>query len=97
MSKEYMSMKEIVATAGRREGIRAPLKAAMQAWVGFGVFVLLFLASLGYVAFGGTLAVEASPIPEPETSIAAVAAESAAVSGALRKGKVLARSEAEKQ
>jgi hypothetical protein len=97
MSKQYMSMKEIVSTPRRREGVRASLKAAMEAWAGFGVFVLLFLASLGYVAFGGTLAVEASPIPEPETSIAAVAAESADVSGALRKEKVLARSATEKQ
>lgn len=39
-----------------------------ELFMGFGL-----LASLAYIAFGGTLALEASPIPEPKTSRAEVA------------------------
>lgn len=97
MRKRYVSMKEIASTARRPEGIGATLKAAIEAWAGHGVLVLLFFASLAYVALGGTIALEASPIPEPETSMAAVAPEAADVGGALRKEIVSARSETEKQ
>jgi hypothetical protein len=45
----------------------------MEEWTGLGILTLLFLANLAYVASGGTLALEASPILEAETSIAAAA------------------------
>jgi hypothetical protein len=90
-------MKEIASTARRREGMRATLKAAMEAWAGHGVLVLLFVASVAYVAFGGTLALEASPVPEEETPIAAVAPEPADAGGAVRTEMVSARSETEMQ
>lgn len=69
--------------AARREGKRATLKGAMEAWAGSGVLVLLFLASAGYVVFGG--AYEVLPSPEAETSMAVVAANPADAGGALRK------------
>jgi hypothetical protein len=53
--------------------------------VGCGVFVLLFIASLAYVVFGGVYEV-ASP-PKAETSGAAVAAEPADAGGAPRSQK----------
>lgn len=84
-AERYMSTKDIATTASRREGIHATLKAATAAWAGPGILILLFLASLAYVAFGGTLALEASPLPEPETSIAEVAVITADAGGALRR------------
>ncbi len=51
-------------------------------WAGLGILILLFLASLAYVGVGGTFALKASPIPESETSIAAVTVERVAASGA---------------
>ena len=71
-----MSMKEIAST-GEWCGTKSPtLKVAMEEWAGPGILALLFLASLAYVACGGTLAIEASPIPEPETTIAAATQKS---------------------
>jgi hypothetical protein len=95
MRNRYVSMKETQSTARRREGMRATLKSAMTGGTGLGVLVLLFLASLAYVALGGTFALEASPVPESETSIAALAPEPVDVGGALRKEIVSARSETE--
>lgn len=80
--KRYTSMKEIASTARRREGIRATLKAAIEAWTGPGILILLFLASFVCVVFGGTFEVPSAF--EPETSIAAVAVEPADVGGTLR-------------
>lgn len=79
--KRNFRAKENASTATRPDGIGETRKAAMEAWVGSGVFVLLFVASVAYVGFGGTLALEASPIPEPETSAAAVTAELADAGG----------------
>ena len=79
----YIKMKQIGSTARRREGKRAALEAAMKAWTGPGILILLFLASLAYVAFGGTIALEASPLPEPETAIAEAAVITADAGGAL--------------
>jgi hypothetical protein len=84
-AERYMSTKEIATTAKRREGIHATLKAATEAWAGPGILILLFLASLAYVAFGGTLALEASPVFEPETPIAELAVITADTGGALRR------------
>jgi hypothetical protein len=83
-----MSTKEIATTAKRREGIHATLKAATEAWAGPGILILLFLASLAYVAFGGTLALEASPVPEPETSIAGVTVITADAGGVRRNERI---------
>ena len=95
--KRYLSTKENESTATRRDGMRATRKVAIEAWAGSGVLVLLFLASLAYVAFGGTLALEAPPIPEAEASAAAVTAELADVGGAPRNENATARPEEEKQ
>ena len=97
MKKRYASMEEIASTAGRREGIHATLKATMAAWAGSVALVLLFVASLAYVAFGGTLALEASPLADPETATAVVAAKMADVGGALRKENESPRSGNEEQ
>ena len=85
--KRYMSLKQIASTSGRREGVRATPKAAMEGWAGPSILILLLLASLVYVVFGGTFALEASPVPEPKTSIAGPAAKSADVGGAPRNEK----------
>jgi hypothetical protein len=95
--RRYFGAKEDASTALRRDGMRATRKAATEAWAGCGVFFLLFLASLAFVAFGGTLALEASPKPEPETSAAAVTAEQADVGGAVHIEDVSARPGEEKQ
>jgi len=97
MRKRNISVKEIAPAARRREGIRATLKDAMDAWAGSCALVLLFLGSVAYVVFGGTLALEASPVSEPETSIAELAPEPADAGDALRKEIVSARSETETQ
>ena len=72
-SYRYTSIKVIASTAGRREGIRAALKAAMEAWTGPGILVLLFAASLAYVALGG--AFSASSAFDTETLIEALVVE----------------------
>lgn len=84
--KRYMSVKEIAWAARRREGIRATLKAAMEAWAEpAGILILLFLASLVYVASGGTYEVVSAL--EAKTSIAAPAAKPADAGGAPRNEK----------
>lgn len=70
--------------ATRRARMRATLKAAMEAWTTPGFLVLLFVAGLAYIAFGGTFD---APSPfEPETSIAVVAAVKAENSGNAARG-----------
>lgn len=81
-----MSMKEMASAAGAHQGKDATPKAAKVGWAGLGILILLFLASLAYVAFGGTLAFEASS-GQPETSIATDAAKSADAAGAPRNEK----------
>jgi hypothetical protein len=68
--QRYTSMNEIASAAKQREGLRATLQEAIAAWTAPGVLFLLFLASLAYVVFGGALALDASPAPEPDTAIA---------------------------
>lgn len=89
--KRYMSMKEFASAARRREGVRATLKAAMEAWATRpGILVLLLFASSVYVAFGGML--EVVSVPKAEVSIAAVAAKPVDVGGGLRSEKILSGS-----
>jgi hypothetical protein len=52
---------------------------------GLAALVLLYIASLSYVALGGPLALEASPIAEPAISMADVAIKTADVGGARSK------------
>jgi hypothetical protein len=66
--RPYINLKQIASIARRRAGAGATLKAGMTGVAGVVVLVLLFLASLAYVALGGTLALEASPVPEPEAT-----------------------------
>jgi hypothetical protein len=84
--KRRMSVTEIALTARGRERIAATPRTTMTGGVGLGVLILLFLASVAYVAFGGTLAFEASS-GQPETSIATDAAKSADAAGAPRNEK----------
>jgi hypothetical protein len=65
--------KNIATTVARHEGKGATLAAAVKAWAGLGILVLSFAANLAYVVQGGAFVSEASPIPEPETSIATFA------------------------
>ena len=81
----YHKLKQTASTAGQREPERATREPSMKAWTAPGLLILLFLASLAYVAFGGTLALEASPAPDPGTSMAEVAVVTADASGALRR------------
>jgi hypothetical protein len=90
-------MKEMASTARRRDGTTEMPEGAMAAWVGCGVLLLLIVASVAYVAFGGTIAFEASPLPEAATSMAAVAAEPVDAGGAVRQEIVSARSGTERQ
>jgi hypothetical protein len=83
--RRYIKMRQIVSTAARRERIRATLKAAMTGGTGLHILVLLLLASVGYVVFGG--AYEAMSAPKAETSVAAVAAKPADAGGASRNQK----------
>ena len=64
-----------------REQTGAALKSAMPGSAGLVALVLLFLASMSYVALGGTLALEASPIPDAEMSIAGAAVVAANAGG----------------
>lgn len=80
--KHCMTMTEIAPAAGRRDGIRATLKAAITGGAGFAVLVLLFLASAVYVVFGGTYEVTAAPEAGP--SIAALAPKPADFGGSAR-------------
>src|SRR5471030_452899 len=87
--QQHMSTKDIALTATRREGMRSTLKAAMKAWAESGIFVLLFLllflASLAYAVFGGTPALEASPVPGMEISMAEPLIITADAGGATRR------------
>lgn len=82
--KRFFSTKEDASTATRRDGIRATCKAAMGT-AGSGVFLLLFLASVGYLVFGG--AYEVVSAPKAEASITRVAAKPADAGGAPRNEK----------
>jgi len=54
MGKRYMSMKEIAAQARRREGLGPILRRALQAWTeGVWIFIVLFVAAMGYIALRG--------------------------------------------
>jgi len=78
-----MNINEIASTAGPRNRMRATPKIAMGAWARPGIPVLLLLASLAYVAFGGGF--EPSSAVEAKTRIAAVAPKPAdAGGGSLR-------------
>ena len=66
-----MSITVIESTAAWRGTKSLELKVAMEEWAGLGILTLLFLASLAYVASGGTLALEASPVLEAEAPTAA--------------------------
>jgi hypothetical protein len=88
----YASLTHIAPAAMQREGTGAALKTAMTGRAGLTVLVLLFLASLAYVAAGGTLAPEPSPIPEPASSMAELAALAAGASNAGRSEKLSGRS-----
>jgi hypothetical protein len=85
--RQDISIRRIAFTEKWRNGVHGTLKASMTGGAGLGILILLFLASLAYVAFGGTLAFEASS-GQPETSIAAVAVKPADVGGAPRNEKV---------
>jgi Mn2+/Fe2+ NRAMP family transporter len=82
--KQFFSMKENATPATRRDRPRATRKAAIETWAASGVFILLFVASVAYVAFGGTLATEPSPPPEAAAAAAAVTAGLGDAGGALR-------------
>lgn len=81
----YDKLKQTASTAAQREPERTTREHPMKVWTAPGILLLLFLASLAYVAFGGTLALEASPAPDPGTSMAEVAVVTADASGALRR------------
>jgi hypothetical protein len=84
--KRYSSMMEIASAAEPRNGMRASRKTAMGAWTGTGILLLLFLASVMYVVFGGAFEPNASPISKAEARITAIAPKPADVGGAsLRK------------
>jgi hypothetical protein len=71
-----------------RAGLRMTPDVAAKGAAGFGIIlVLLFLASLAYVAFGGKFALETSPLPDAADSTAEVSVTTAAASGALGKEK----------
>ena len=67
-----------------RERKDATSKDAITRGAGLVVLALLFAASLGYVALGGAFALEASPLAEPEVSIAKLALIAANAGGARR-------------
>jgi hypothetical protein len=71
--KTNSSLKQIGSAALRRNRVGAAPKASMAGMAGLAVLVLLFFASLVYVALGGRFAVEASPHVEAESSIAGAA------------------------
>lgn len=85
MGKRYLSLKDIASTTRRREGLGTSLRAALEAWsTGVGIFIVLFATSVGYIAFRGEHDVrsvlnfvggmyQASPVDEPQMSIAATA------------------------
>lgn len=54
MGKHYIGIKENAAQARRREGPGSILRSALQAWTqGAWIFIALFAATMGYVAFRG--------------------------------------------
>jgi hypothetical protein len=88
----HRRVKGFHGAAIRRDGLRVTSNVAAKGMTGFGILVLLFLASLAYVAFGGKFALEASPLPGAATSMAEVPVTTADASGALGKEKVSFRS-----
>lgn len=84
-AERNMSMKHIASAARRREGMNATRKAALAAWAGPGILIVLLVAALVYVALGGTLALEASPASEPDTSKVEAAVIAARAAGAPRR------------
>jgi hypothetical protein len=69
-------MKSINGTNPRRE------LGATTGGTGMAALVVLYIASLSYIALGGPLALEASPIAEPAVSMADIAVKTADVGGA---------------
>ena len=92
-TNRYISAKTIASTARRREGMRRTLKAAMEAWTGPGLLVLAFVASLVYVAFGGSFV--ASSAFDTETLVEALVKEQGDAGGTLRSETLSARSDKE--
>lgn len=90
-----ISTNKIAAAAKPREGMPPGLKAAIEAWAGPVLLVLLFVASLAYVALGGAFA-PASAF-DPEALIEALVMEPRDSGGEARKEDLLARSAGEKQ
>jgi hypothetical protein len=95
--KQFFGTKEDASAATRRDRPRATREAALKTWAGTGVLVVLFVASVAYVAFGGTLASEPTPIPEAAVAAAAVTAGLADVGGALGKESVSATTQEGRQ
>ncbi len=77
LGRGYTSIKHIAPAERRSEGTDGTLKAAMKAWTGAVILLLLFVASLEYVVFGGAYAVESAP--EVITSNSALAEKPADV------------------
>ena len=90
-------LKQIAPATRRHEAMRATLKARLQAWAGYCLLVLLFIASLAYVGSGGTLAPDASPVSQAQPPAAALAVELADAGRILRKESVSALSGEEEQ
>ena len=86
--KRNISLTRIAATARRREGPDEAPNAVIETREALGGLLLLFLASLAYVVFGGAFALEASPLAEADARIAAVAVPTADAGGAPRKQKI---------
>jgi hypothetical protein len=66
----YFGTNENTSTATRGGWMDATRKGTIKAWAGFSVLLLLCLASLAYVALGGPLALEASPMSAVDTTMA---------------------------
>lgn len=83
-----VGLTQIANTTPQRTGVDAAPTDAISARDGIGALILLFLASLAYVGFGGSFALEASPLPEANMPIATPAAKPANVGSAARDEKV---------
>jgi len=90
--QHFMNTKEIGSTAGEHAGMRATRKAAIGAWSWLSVLVLVFLASIVYVAFGGAL--DPSLGTEPETLHFAATAEPTGAGSAAHEKKASNSSDA---
>jgi hypothetical protein len=78
------SLNQIWSSVLQRNRESAAPKVAMEGMAGLAVLVLLFFASLVYVALGGRFAIEASPRAEAELSIAGSAVKTADAGAAGR-------------